>query len=83
MKAPDFLALILCFLSIGGGYYVNTLSKQVARFFGISMMAIGIAGLLFWFIYLRDIVELPSTAAKCSNSVGGNNAGPMVNNCTN
>jgi hypothetical protein len=85
MKAPDFLAIALSLLSVGGGYYMNTLSRRVARVIGISLMAIGGAGLLVWFVYLRGIVELPTLPSSgqinCQNTVGGDNSAPLTNSC--
>jgi hypothetical protein len=82
MQSPDFLAIMLCLFSVGGGYYINTINQRAAKIIGISAMALGGAGLLFWFIYLRGVVEeAPPAPSRCSNSVVGSNSGPMTNNC--
>jgi hypothetical protein len=81
MKAPDFLAITLCLLSLGGGFMVVALSKRVAISIGVPLMAIGCAGLLFWFVYLRNIVETSTSAEGCTIVVGRDNNAPSTNNC--
>ena len=54
---------------------MSTISQRAARVSGISLVAIGAAGLLFWFVYLRDAVgQTPAggISGNC-NVIGSNN----------
>jgi uncharacterized membrane protein len=81
MKAPDILAITLRILFGGVGALMNTLGHRLARIVGVALIAVGGAGLLVWFVYLRDVIEPSITRASCSNVVRGNNTGAMTNNC--
>ena len=71
MDRPDWFTAIATLLALGGGAYMSTFTRNVIRSFGISLMALGIAGLIFWFGYYRNA------------ETDGQNAGNSVTGSTN
>ena len=59
---------------------MSTLSRGIIRTSGIALMALGVAGLIFWFGYYRNAA---AESQGCTNSVSGNNSGTMTNSCNN
>lgn len=86
VQPDDFLALAICAASVGGGYLLNKICNSIAHYVAVTFMIVGLAGIIFWYAYLRDkVVSITSSPAPptvtCENKVGGNNRGALSNDC--
>jgi hypothetical protein len=77
MGKADWFAAIIGLITLGGGLYLGTFHRGVIRRSGLTFMALGAVGLIFWFGYYRDIAE-----AQCNGGIvlGPNTEGSIQGN---
>jgi hypothetical protein len=83
LHESDWFAVILGLLFTGGGGYMATLTRRSAKRTGLCLMLAGVVGVVVWFAYPRILSAQQPEKPTCSASVGGNNSGPLTNNCGN
>jgi hypothetical protein len=64
MGKGDWFTLVSSIIVLGAGALMASLGKSVMRIGGATVMAVGVAGLIFWFGYYRNVEAQPATVIQ-------------------